>query len=338
MVLSATDSARVVALLEDGRSQAYVSRTLGIPRTTVRRVFHRYQETGGYTRRPGSGRPRSTSARDDHFILLNVLRNRRTTAVEARQRLLQVRNVNVSSRTVRRRLSEAGLQARRPAIGPELQPRHRTARLNFARNHINWSQQDWGNVLFSDESRFCLRAPDGRERVWRRKGERFIASTFSHRRSYGGGSITAWAGISMEGRTDIIFIEGSLTAERYIEEVLSEAVVPFAPFVGDQFLLMHDNARPHTARIVNDYLERCSIHCLEWPACSPDLNPIEHLWDELSRKIKSRPILPETLQELKVALVEEYENIPADYIQNLIKSMPRRMQAVINARGGNTPY
>ena len=79
-----------------------------------------------------------------------------------------------------------------------------------------------------------------------------------------------------------------------------------------------------------------SIHCLEWPAWSPDLNPIEHLWDEISRCIKRGPALGKTIHDLKNALREEYENIPQDYIKNLIISMPRRMLAVIKARGENS--
>ncbi|KAJ4451815.1 hypothetical protein ANN_03289 [Periplaneta americana] len=88
---------------------------LGIPRLTVQRVYHRFRETGGYSRRPGSGRKRVTSARDDHFIVLNTLRDCHSTAVETR--LQKIRRVK---RTVRRRLDECALNSRRPAEGPEL--------------------------------------------------------------------------------------------------------------------------------------------------------------------------------------------------------------------------
>uniref|UniRef100_T1I3P0 DDE_3 domain-containing protein n=1 Tax=Rhodnius prolixus TaxID=13249 RepID=T1I3P0_RHOPR len=77
---------------------------------------------------------------------------------------------------------------------------------------------------------------------------------------------------------------GALTARRYIEEVLLEAVIPLAPFIGDQFILMQDNARPHTARIVTEYLEQVGITVLDWPARTPDMNHLEHLWDNLGRK------------------------------------------------------
>jgi hypothetical protein len=94
------------------------------------------------------------------------------TAVEAKNRLAEVRDVHVSDRTIRRRLSEVDLMARRPAHGPELTRQHRVNRLAFAHEHENWDMEQWSQVLFTDKSRFCLRAPDGRQRIWGRTGER----------------------------------------------------------------------------------------------------------------------------------------------------------------------
>ena len=148
-----------------------------------------------------------------------------------------------------------------------------------------------------------------------------------------------WAGISTEARTDLVFVEnGALTAHRYIEEILQEVVVPFAPFIGNQFTLIHDNARPHVAHVVSEYLDEFGLPRLEWPACSPDLNPIEHLWDQLKRAVRRRPVQPQTLQDLRLALTKEYQAISQERISNLIHSMPQRLQAVIAARGGNTRY
>ena len=78
--------------------------------------------------------------------------------------------------------------------------------------------------------------------------------------------------------------------------------------------------------------------CSSWPALSPDLSPIEHLWDELGRRVRHRQNPPETLQELGDALVHEWNNIPQAFIQRLIGSMRRRCEAVVAARGGHTGY
>jgi hypothetical protein len=117
-----------------------------------------------------------------------------------------------------------------------------------------------------------------------------------------------WGGISLDARTDLVFVEnGAMTAHRYILECLEpHVVVPYAPFIGENFLLMDDNARPHRARIVDQYLEQVGVQRLPWPACTPDLNLIEHVWDFFFRRVRRRQPRPETLNDLRVALEEEW--------------------------------
>lgn len=139
MDLTETECAAIVTLLEDGRSQVYVARTLSVSRSTVQNVYRRWLETGAHRRRAGSGRRRITSQRDDRFIVLASLRNRHLTAVNIQNRLLNVRRVQVSEWTVRRRLHEVNLRSYRPASGPKLNQGHRVTQLTFAREHFDWS-------------------------------------------------------------------------------------------------------------------------------------------------------------------------------------------------------
>lgn len=148
-----------------------------------------------------------------------------------------------------------------------------------------------------------------------------------------------WGGISLTARTELVSLAGgSLTSRRYITDILSEHVVPFAPYIGNDFYLMHDNARPHVARIVNDYLREVDIETLDWPPRSPDLNPIEHLWDMLNRQLRNIQPPPASLNEVEQMLVEIWREIDQDQIRRLISSMSRRCEAVIRSRGGNTRY
>lgn len=148
-----------------------------------------------------------------------------------------------------------------------------------------------------------------------------------------------WGGICLGARTELVLIEnGSLTAHRYVTEVLEPHVMPFAPFIGQNFIFMHDNARPHTASIVNSYLREVGINQMDWPARSPDMNPIEHAWDILGRRVRQRNPAPRNVEELKLALVEEWDNLPQEMIDSLIQSMGNRIQALLRARGGNTRY
>ncbi|CAF4937392.1 unnamed protein product [Pieris macdunnoughi] len=208
----------------------------------------------------------------------------------------------------------------------------------FAQNHANWQLRHWRPVLLTDESRFRLTRCDGGLRVYRRPGERYSAVAVQEYDKFGCGSVMVWGGVSLDERTDLVVIPGRLCAQTYIENVLEDHVWPAAYGMGPDFLLMQDNARPHTTAITSDYLRQQEIRVMEWPSMSPDLNPIEHIWDLLDRRIRKRPIAPQALQQLTEALIEEWERIPQEDIRRIIRSMPRRCQAVIRAHGGHTRY
>ena len=333
------DVARAVALYDDGRSVRYIANVMNMARSTTHDAIKRYRETLEYTRRPGSGRPRVTNPNEDRYMVLRVLRERNLPATSVAQQFVNMHGRPISAKTVRRRLKASGLISSRPATGPRLLRMHRVERLRFANDHRDWRNGQWSCVLFTDESRFNLCSPDGRERVWRRRGERFSQCCISENVPYGGGGVMVWAGVCTDARTELVFVEnGRLRADMYINECLADHVVPFGQFAGDNFVLMHDNARPHIAHAVGDYLQEVGIHVFPWPARSPDMNPIEYVWDMLGRRVKNRRPRPESLQELRRALGEEWELIPQEDIANQIESMPRRIDAVIQARGGNTRY
>ncbi|GFT40357.1 transposable element Tcb1 transposase [Trichonephila clavipes] len=106
----------------------------------------------------------------------------------------------------------------------------------------------------------------------------------------------------------------------------------------NEFLFMDDNARPHRANIVDECLQLEDITRMDWPAYSPDLNPIEHVWDMLDRRFAARQPPPTCLPELRRASLDEWCNIPQDQIDNLILSMPRRCKACIASSGRHTSY
>jgi transposase len=129
-----------------------------------------------------------------------------------------------------------------------------------------------------------------------------------------------------------------MTGQRYRDGIVIPYIEEYAHNFGAGFVLMHDNALPHIARIVIDELNYANIQRLDWPARSSVLNPIEHLWDNLGRRVRRSPVPPLTLQELSNLLIAESQLTPQEYIQNLISSLPRRMEACITARGRNIRY
>ena len=171
------------------------------------------------------------------------------------------------------------------------------------------------------------------------RNERFAEVCIAEHDRYGGGSVMVWAGISAQGKTDLhVFDNGTLMAERNINEILDVHVRPYAGAIGPDFILKDDNARAHRACITNQYLEQAAIVRLDWPARSPDLNPIEHAWDMLQKAISSHQVQPATVWELREALIEEWAQLPQHKLYRVIGSMRRRCQAVINAQGNHTCY
>lgn len=244
----------------------------------------------------------------------------------------------ISSRTVRNRLRDVGLRSWRPMRVPLLTPTHQRQRLAYARRYVHWSQQQWTNVLFTDESRFCLHGNDRRVRVWRRRGERYNANHTRPVTAFSGGSVMVWAGVSRYSRTPLIVLPpGGLTAERYVDEILRPVLLPLRQRMGNRFVLMQDNARAHTARHTLRFLRQNRISVLHHPAVSPDLNPIEHVWDILGRRLRRQYPNLANLRQLADALRQIWNRIPQVKIRKCI-NMCNRLREVIVRRGGNTHY
>lgn len=329
---------QAVGMLLSGSSQRNVAAFFGVSHSVISRAWARYQLNSVHFRH-GGGRVRKTTARTDRLIRFITRRRRTVVASELVEHVREVNNVNISQNTVRRRLHEVNLRARRPARHPTLSIEHKRNRLYFCREHLNWNLNQWSNCLFTDESRFKLKGADGRTRIWREKGERYQENCMMSVEPYGGGSVTVWAGIFTGGRTElVVLINQTMNAERYLNQVLRPIVLPFAIQRRPNFSYVDDNARPHRARIINNFFEENEIPRLIWPSRSPDLNPIEHVWDVLGRRLSNRRRQPVNLNELANAVMEEWPLVSQDVIDNCINSMPRRCQAVITARGGATRY
>ncbi|GFX55720.1 transposable element Tcb2 transposase [Trichonephila clavipes] len=199
------------------------------------------------------------------------------------------------SKTVARRLRGGGLYARRPVVCVPLTRQHRTARLQWCREHHNWTEQDWACVLFSDESRFSLSSDCRRQLIWRESGTAYRPENIQEKDRYSTCSIMVWAGIMINGRTHLhVVANGTMTGQRYIDEVLLPHVRLFRGAVGDKFVFMDDNATCHRRLAVQDCLDSEGIQRLVWPARSPYLNPIENVWDALGRQVAGRKYPPKT--------------------------------------------
>ena len=114
--------------------------------------------------------------------------------------------------------------------------------------------------------------------------------------------------------------------------------VPYVQNMGQGALFQDDNCRPHRARIVDAYMQQEQMTRVDWPACSPDLNPIEHAWGQLGRAVHTRLNVDSTHAVLRRIMLEEWDRLPQNNIQRLIHSMRRRCAECIAAGGGPTHY
>ncbi|GFY08274.1 HTH_Tnp_Tc3_2 domain-containing protein [Trichonephila clavipes] len=150
-----------------GLSQADAARRLNVSRNVVQRLWDQYQSEDSVSRRPVPGRPRATTPAEDRFLALSARRRRTTTVPQLVADHFQASGRRISATTVRNRLHNASLYARRPVACVPFNGRQRRNRLCWAREHVSWTQQQWASVLFTDESRFTMESDSGRLLIWR---------------------------------------------------------------------------------------------------------------------------------------------------------------------------
>ncbi|GFT80389.1 transposable element Tcb2 transposase [Trichonephila clavipes] len=185
-------------------------------------------------------------------------------------------NVGVETvpQTISRHLAEANLKSKRPFRALPLTPEHRQLRLQWCQARSMWNVTDWQKVVFSDESRFVLEAEDNRVRVWSHPGERYISPHNVLRHTARTAGVMVWGTIAYDSRSTLIVMRGTLTDQRYVDDILRLHVGPFLNGLPGA-IFQQDNARSHTARVAQDFLRH--FQTLPWPDRSLDLSPVEHV-------------------------------------------------------------
>lgn len=213
--------------------------------------------------------------------------------------------------------------------------KNRQKRLQWCREHLAWSIDQWKNVLWSDESPFVLRYA-GRLRVWRLANERYnvqlLKGTVKHDKK-----INIWGCFSWHGVGNLYCIDDILVAKKYVQ-ILKNHMIPSANalYDGNFIFQQKDNDPKHTAKVTKQYLQNKGVHVMKWPSQSPDLNPIENLWSIFDRQMKDRR--PSNESELFEMISEGWKQISLSLCRALVESMPSRCQAVIDANGYPTKY
>lgn len=286
------------------------------------------------------GRPQKLSAANIHYAIRSVTSSKPATAASVTRDLIHITHTPLNSVTVCRKLKAAGLKAAVKLQKPLLSLRHRKARLDFALAHQHWTLEDWKHIVWSDETKVNRLGSDGKHWVWKRPQEGVTDRTVNGTLKFGGGSIMIWGCITWDGPGFATKIDGKMDADLYVE-ILDDELLQSLAYYGkdvDDVIFQQDNDPKHTSKKAEKWFSDHQMQVLRWPAQSPDLNPIEHLWALLKRRLGEYEKPPAGILELWERVQVEWNKLGAEDCQNIIKSMPDRCKAVIRAKGGHTKY
>ena len=326
----------VITLRKEGYSVRQIAGKLNISRNGVHNIIKRFDTEGRIVNKAGRGRKRCTSQQQDNYLRVSSLRERRLTSSDLTRQLNAAHRSNVSKSTVKRRLKEAGLRGCVAVRKPLLRPQNRRKRLQWAKEHASWTVQQWKRVLWTDESKFEVFGSHRRVYVRRRDTEKFHKDCVQPTVKHGGASVMVRGCFGGQKVGDIAQIKGIMRKEEYLTILQDHAIPSGSRILGRGFVFQQDNDPKHSSKLCKGYLEQksrtrlCSI--MDWPPQSPDLSPIELLWDELDRSVKNRQ--PTSAKQLWEFLQDEWNQIKGEYLEKLLLRMPRICAAVVKARGG----
>jgi len=327
----------IESLLRQGLSIRAVARRLCISTLPV----HRVRQTCAIDLpRAKNGRPKKLSDQDRRACVRAITSGGSTTATGVVKKLQKEANVSVSRQTVARVLNQSGMFSAEKEEKPRLSAKNIKERLDFARAHKDWTVDDWKRIVWSDETKINRFCSDGRSWCWVRDGEsvqeRHVKQTMKH----GGGSIMVWGCMTAHGPGYLCKIEGAMDQHLYkaiLEDELCNTI-KYYRMEFDKVIFQHDNDPKHRAKSVKTWLDSQPFNVLVWPPQSPDLNPIEHLWAHLKRQLNMYESPPKGMLEVWERVQAQWDKIDRSICLTLIESMPRRIEAVIKAKGKWTGY
>jgi hypothetical protein len=301
--------------------------------SVVQRVLKRWKDENSADRKTGSGRPRKTSPKEDQYIINQVKRNRQITLYDIAKGFP---GKKICSRTVGRRINElSDLSSKWKHKAPFISEKNRIKRLKWCKERLTWTKEEWRQILWSDESPFVLRY-NRATRIWRTSSEKYeswaMRGTVKHDHK-----IMVWGCFSSLGVGNLHLIDGIMEKNQY-KNILENQMLPSARrlFGDSDWKFQEDNDPKHTSKLCKQFHVDHKTNRIDWPAQSPDLNPIENLWSILDQRCKDRRV--NTTNELFACLTNEWNKLPISLLTNLVDSMPNRVAKVIERKGYSIDY
>lgn len=328
----------VVIHLQQGKSVRETSRTLNISVGAVSKVRQENQEN---IPDPKMGRPSKVSKATKRYIARQFDTGKIQSLREGQQLIQSMEGTQVHIESVRRYIYKEGLKGYVSQRKPDLTRNQKSARYQFAKRYLKWSVEDWKNVMFSDETIISRIGSFGKKTNYQRPHRtRLGPHQIQKAKQGGGGKLMLWGSMTYYGVGDASWIPGKMNSDVYVD-VLQTYVLASRNWYGmdrTKFIFQQDNAAIHTTAKVKMFFAKSKIRVLEWPANSPDLNLIEHIWAHIKRRLYQYKEPPRTLPELWKRVQDIWTTIPIEFIHELYESMPRRIEMLYRNKGGLTKY
>ena len=327
---------KIVEQFKNNVHQRTIARNLGISSSTVHNIIKRFRESGEITACKRQDRKPTLNARDLRSLRRHCIKNRHQCVKDITTWAQEHFRKPLSVNTVRRYIRKCNLKLYYAKQKPFINNTQKRRRLLWAWANLRWTDAKWKSVLWSDESTFQIVFGKCGRRVLRTKEEKDHPDCYG-RKVQKPASVMVWGCVSASGMGNLHICEGTINAERYIQ-VLEQHMLPSKQrlFHGRPCLFQQDNAKPHSARLTTAWLRSKRVRVLDWPACSPDLSPIENVWRIMKRKIRQRR--PRTVEQLKLYIKQEWERIPPTKLQQLVSSVPKRLLSVVKRKGDVTQW
>lgn len=256
----------VVKLSQTGKTSLEIAEILHLKARTIRRIVSKHQQSGTTAPARRTGRPRKTSERFDRRLKTLSMADRFKTAPKLLKEASGDMPAPLSLRSTRRRLQEAGLTGCVAVKKPFISPANRLKRLKFAKEHKDWTEAQWSNVLWSDKSKFNMVASDGVRYVRRRPGEHLDPKCMRGTVKHGGGHIMVWGCMSASGVGRLYKVTGMMKADQYLgimQNVMMPSMVDL--FGGHTAVFQHDNDPKHSAKATKEFLAQQPFEVMVWP-------------------------------------------------------------------------
>jgi transposase len=336
MQLCSETRAQISALCEAGWTQKEIAEYFKVSQATISKVLKKIKDTGSFDHKRGNGRPKKVSPALGNIILKKIKETPTFSLRKLSKKLEYDHGIGVSHATVRNYLNEHNVHAFSPTKKPLLKPVHVKRRLELAKQFLFMDEEACKSIIFSDESKFNLVYSDGRVSVWRESDSRLDSRNLIPTLKHGGGFIMIWACFSYHGVGRLEFIDGTMDSVKYTD-ILSRNLFVSAREMGlSDFILQQDNDPKHTSGLAKEFFKQKNVRVLEWPAQSPDINPIETLFGILKGRVAE--FQPKNLRELKERILDAWNGIEKELCEKLALSFRKRAMEVVRARGWHIKY